>query len=108
MARGTGVCGALPKGTAGGGSGRDFVRLAQAQAQCGVTEISRLKDEEMMGLVPDIAHGGQGIGPDLPLQRQHILLGVGNRVGRLITRDRADRLELGEVDVGVRITSRYI
>src|SRR5580658_5592998 len=62
----------------------------------------------MMRLVTDITQTEQCVVSKLALQRQHVRLGVGNRVRGLVARRGADWFELGEVDVGVRIVLRYI
>src|SRR5579863_1999783 len=73
---------AFPEGTAGGGAGRDGAGLAQTQAERRVTGIGFNHDQKAVRLRAHVARAEHSVGSELPLDRQRVLLDVGNAIRR--------------------------
>src|SRR5580698_5439629 len=64
----SGVLTAFAKRTAGGGTGRNFAWLAQAEAQRSVARIGCLQHQQMMSLVSHVTQANESAVFNLPLQ----------------------------------------
>src|ERR1700723_623457 len=96
---------ALAERTAGCGSGSDLADLTQTQTQRGVTGVGLHQNQQTVGLIAHVAGAEQRVVPNLPLEGDHVLLGIRNAVVDRIRRDATDRNVLRPVDVRVGVTA---
>ena len=108
LARGRGETLLSPKGPQVADPARDLARLAQAEAQRGTAGVRFHQRNKTMRLVAHVASAEHGIVPELALDREHVLFGVGNTIADGISRDAADGLVLRPIDVGIGMAARGV